>query len=61
MTEKRRYCPDCERWVDFDKRLEGNLRTGEQWEIVSCPLCRWVDEKKRVRCAVIRVTSDRRV
>lgn len=56
MTKNlRRYCPDCARWFDFDLRIEGNLSTGEEWEIISCPVCRWIDEKKRTKAPVVQV------
>lgn len=56
--DDRRHCPDCDRWLDFERRIEGNISTGEEWEILSCPVCGWIDEKKRVRCPVIHVAFE---
>ncbi len=51
----RRFCPDCNRSRDFERRIEGNLSTGEEWQILSCPTCRWIDEKRRTKCPVVHV------
>ena len=58
MSAEIHECPVCEGPRRFVRRIEGNLRTLEQWEVIYCVECRWERERKLIHAKVIHVSAE---
>ncbi len=51
MSEREsaaRWCSTCEGWREHETRIEGNLSTGEEHEIITCSRCGTVVERRKL-------------